>query len=108
DAENSVYAYIRRDPRPQAEGGGAWSLVVANLTPVYREHYPIGVPQGGEYRVLLSTDDGEYGGFGTQQPDLTAKEEGWNGQTHHLRLNLPPMSVLLLEHLGRTPRSEDR
>ena len=26
DAENSVYAYLRRDPRPQAEGGGAWSL----------------------------------------------------------------------------------
>ncbi|GAA5531685.1 1,4-alpha-glucan branching enzyme [Deinococcus aluminii] len=108
DAENSVYAYIRRDPRPQAAGGGAWSLTVANLTPVYREKYPIGVPQGGEYRVLLSSDDGEYGGFGTQQPDLTAKEEGWNGQTHHLRLNLPPMSVLILEHVGSTPRSEDR
>ena len=37
------------------------------------------------------------GGFGTQQPDLTAREEGWHGQTHHLRLNLPPLSVLVLE-----------
>jgi 1,4-alpha-glucan branching enzyme len=101
DAENSVYAYLRRDPRPAAEGG-AWSLIVANLTPVYRDLYPVGVPQGGAYRVLLSTDDGEFGGFGTQQPDLGAKAEGWHGQTHHLRLNLPPLSVLVLEHAGET------
>lgn len=108
DTESSVYAYVRRDPRPESEGGGAWSLTVANLTPVYREGYHVGVPQGGEYRLLLSTDDGEYGGFGTQQPDLTAREEGWHGQTHSLRLNLPPMSVLVLAHVGETPRSEDR
>ena len=92
DAEHSVYAYLRRDPH-----GNTWSLTVANLTPVYRDLYPVGVPQGGDYRLLLSTDDGEFGGFGTQQPDLSAKAEGWNGQTHHLRLNLPPNSVLVLE-----------
>ncbi|GGO21822.1 1,4-alpha-glucan branching enzyme [Deinococcus humi] len=92
DAEHSVYAYLRRDPN-----SNAWSLTVANLTPVYRDLYPIGVPQAGDYRLLLSTDDGEFGGFGTQQPDLTAKEVGWNGQTYHLRLNLPPNSVLVLE-----------
>ncbi|MFC4639471.1 1,4-alpha-glucan branching enzyme [Deinococcus hohokamensis] len=103
DADHSVYAYVRRDP----ESGG-WSLIVANLTPTYREHYPVGVPQGGDYRMLLSTDDGEFGGFGTQQPDLRAREEGWNGQTHHLRLNLPPSSVLVLEHVGETPLSEAR
>ncbi|MFC4427572.1 1,4-alpha-glucan branching enzyme [Deinococcus navajonensis] len=103
DTEHSVYAYMRRD----AESGN-WSLVVANLTPTYREHYPVGVPQGGEYRMVLSTDDGEYGGFGTQQPDLMARGEGWNGQTHHLRLNLPPSTVLVLEHRGETPLSEAR
>ncbi|WP_216319067.1 1,4-alpha-glucan branching enzyme [Deinococcus aestuarii] len=97
DADNSVYAYLRRDPT-----GTAWSLVVANLTPVYRDLYPIGVPQKGEYRVLLSTDDGEYGGFGTQQPDLTTRDEGWHGQPCHLRLNLPPTSVLVLEYAGET------
>ena len=103
DVENSVYAFIRRDPV-----GGAWSVVVANLTPVYRDVYPVGVPQGGAYRLLLSTDDGEFGGFGTQQPDLTAREEGWHGQTHHLRLNLPPNSVLVLAPTAATIVSDDR
>lgn len=92
DTDASVYAFVRRDPR-----GAAWSLVVANLTPVYREGYAVGVPQGGEYRVVLSTDDGEFGGFGTQQPDLMAREEAAHGQTHRLHLNLPPSSVLVLE-----------
>ncbi|GGK14189.1 1,4-alpha-glucan branching enzyme GlgB [Deinococcus malanensis] len=95
DAEHSVYAYVRRDSET-----GQWSLVVANLTPTYREHYRVGVPQAGEYRLLLSTDDGEYGGFGTQQPSLMANREGWHGQPHSLRLNLPPSSVLVLEYGG--------
>lgn len=92
DVDTSVYAFARRDPQ-----SAAWSLVVANLTPVYREGYAIGVPQGGEYRVLLSTDDGEFGGFGTQQPELHTTSEGLHGQCCRLTLNLPPSSVLVLE-----------
>ena len=102
DTETSVYAYVRRDPR-----GSAWSLIVANLTPVYREAYPVGVPQAGEYRLLLSTDDLDFGGFGTVQGDLTATDEGWQGQTGLLRLNLPPHGVLVLE-LAATVLSEER
>ena len=98
DTDNSVYAYARRDTY-----SGAWSLVIANLTPVYREDYVIGVPQGGEYRVLLSTDDGEFGGFGTQQPDLHARDEAAHGQAHALHLNLPPSSVLVLEPVAAAP-----
>ncbi|WP_288402135.1 1,4-alpha-glucan branching enzyme [uncultured Deinococcus sp.] len=102
DTETSVYAYVRRDPR-----GSAWSLIVANLTPVYREAYPVGVPQAGEYRLLLSTDDLDFGGFGTVQGDLTATDEGWQGQTGLLRLNLPPHGVLVLEPAA-TVLSEER
>jgi len=102
DTETSVYAYVRRDPK-----GSAWSLIVANLTPVYREAYPVGVPQAGEYRLLLSTDDLDFGGFGTVQGDLTATDEGWQGQTGLLRLNLPPHGVLVLEPAA-TVLSEER
>lgn len=91
DIETSVYAYLRRDPHSEE-----WMLVVLNFTPVYREGYAVGVPEGGEYRVMINSDAGEYGGFGTQQPDLTAQEEGLHGQTHRLLLNLPPNSALIL------------
>ena len=103
DTESSVYSYVRRDYL-----SNNWSLIVSNMTPVYRENYTIGVPQGGEYRVLLNTDDGQYGGFGTQQTNLTAVEEGWHGQTHHLALNLAPNSTLVLEAVREVVVSEER
>lgn len=94
DTEASTYSYIRRDP-----DSGDWVLVVLNMTPVYREGYPVGVPMPGPYQVLLSTDDGEYGGFGTQQGNLEAQEGGDHGQTHRLLLNLAPNSALILRPL---------
>ncbi|WP_041231689.1 1,4-alpha-glucan branching protein GlgB [Deinococcus peraridilitoris] len=91
DAEASVFTFLRRDPQ-----GSDWLLVVASLTPVYREGYMIGVPESGRYRVVLDTDAAEYGGFGTRQTDLEAREGQWHGQPAHLRLNLAPNSVLWL------------
>ncbi|WP_425147318.1 1,4-alpha-glucan branching protein GlgB [Deinococcus sp.] len=92
ETETSVYAYVRRDP-----GGKEWLLIVLNLTPVYREGYRIGAPQAGSYRVLLDSDAGQYGGFGTMQPALDTHPEEAHGQAQHLRLNLAPNSVLVLE-----------
>lgn len=103
DSDSSVYAYVRRDYLTNQ-----WSLIVANMTPVYRKDYIIGVPQGGEYRVLLSTDDTLYGGFGTQQPPLMAEDNGSHGQAHDLKLNLPPNSVLVLECVESVVVSEQR
>ncbi|AZI42518.1 1,4-alpha-glucan branching protein GlgB [Deinococcus psychrotolerans] len=99
DAEASTYSYIRRDP-----DSSDWVLVVLNMTPVYREGYPVGVPMPGLYQVLLSTDDGGYGGFGTQQSSLEAFEGGDHGQTHRLLLNLAPNSALILRPLPSEPQ----
>lgn len=93
DANASVFSFVRRDPRSPEED---WVVVVASLTPVYREEYVLGVPAAGRYRIILDTDAGEYGGYGTQQSDLTAVEGEWHGQNARLRLNLAPNSVLFL------------
>jgi len=92
DRDSSVYAFVRRDPHTDA-----WLLVVANLTPVYRENYSVGVPQAGQYRVLLDSDAGVYGGFGTLQHDLHTRAEESHGQPQRLLLNLAPNGVLILE-----------
>ncbi len=95
DSDSSVYSYVRRDP-----DSGAWLLVVANLTPVYRESYSIGVPEAGSYHVLLDSDGGQYGGFGTMQGSLDTLLEESHGQPQRLLLNLAPNSVLVLELVG--------
>ena len=95
DSDSSVYGYVRRDPDTDA-----WLLVVANLTPVYRGSYSIGVPVAGTYRVLLDSDGGQYGGFGTMQGDLETRPEESHGQPQRLLLDLAPNSVLVLELEG--------
>ena len=92
DAENSVYVYRRLD-----EGTGRSSVVVLNMTPVYRENYHLPVPQAGQYRYVLNTDEGRFGGWSHEVGDPQAWEEPLLGQPARLSLNLPPLSALVLE-----------
>ncbi|HEU4563817.1 MAG TPA: 1,4-alpha-glucan branching protein GlgB, partial [Gemmatimonadaceae bacterium] len=57
DSDNSVLSYVRR-------AGENEVVTVLNFTPVPRENYRIGVPQPGDYAVLMNTDDPRYGGSG--------------------------------------------
>lgn len=53
DGDNSVFSFIRKKPDTFND-----SLVfVCNFTPIERETYVIGVPNPGEYEVILSSED---------------------------------------------------
>ncbi len=58
DAENSVYAWLRKAP------GANPVAVIANLTPVPREGYRVPLPAAGRWREILNTDADLYGGSG--------------------------------------------
>ena len=58
DVEHSVIAFMRR---------GRCRVLVAcvfNWTPVVRDGYRVGVPEGGAWRVVLNTDEQRWGGSG--------------------------------------------
>ena len=61
DAEQSVLSFLRR--RPDAGDGDAVACL-ANLTPVPRYGYRVGLPAPGRWRELLNTDAVEWGGGG--------------------------------------------
>jgi 1,4-alpha-glucan branching enzyme len=97
DHAHSVFALCRRDP-----ASGQVVTVVANLTPVPRHGYRLGVPAGpSAWQVLLDTDAAAYGGSGhevllggtTVEPDPSTP---WQGQPASLLLTLPPLSVVVL------------
>jgi 1,4-alpha-glucan branching enzyme len=92
DAANSVYAFLRHGD------DGAPVLVVHNFTPVPREGYRIGVPQAGEWQVLLNSDDEVFAGSnaGTRGGLHTDGIES-HGQAQSLSLNLPPLGTLILK-----------
>lgn len=93
DAAHSIYAFMRWD-----EHGSAVVACIANLTPVPRPSYRVGVPWAGDVEVLLDTDRPAFGGSGyngdlpTQIPVDAATP--WHGQPHSLVIDLPPLAVM--------------
>ena len=92
DAAQSVFAWLRH--------GGAGDppvLVVCNFTPVPRQDYRIGVPIAGQWREVLNSDAGPYGGSnmgndGGRHTDAIAS----HGHAQSLALTLPPLATVWL------------
>lgn len=90
DSDNSVLSYFRRD-------GDAYAVVVLNLTPVPRDAYRIGVPIPARYIQRLNSDDIKYHGSGyPTYKEFYSEEIPWQGFQHSIRLNLPPLSALVM------------
>jgi 1,4-alpha-glucan branching enzyme len=90
-ADNSVYAFVRRGRNPWRE-----IVCVANLTPVVRHDYRIGIPSGGYWGEILNTDDAQFGGGGVSNAPMKADRKPWDGHPGSLSLTLPPLGVLWL------------
>ncbi|WP_420822832.1 1,4-alpha-glucan branching protein GlgB [Allostella humosa] len=96
DAENAVFAFLRR-----GDGDGLPVLVVANMTPLPRAGYRIGVPLGGRWREVLNSDAGIYGGSGMGNHGAAdCVDIPSHGHAQSLELTLPPLAVLYLQPEG--------
>jgi 1,4-alpha-glucan branching enzyme len=92
DAENNVFSFVRHG------GEGAKPVVVvANMAPVLREGYRIGVPSAGRWREALNSDAALYGGSGAGNGGtLRATDHGLHGFPASLSLTVPPLATLFL------------
>src|SRR5674536_335460 len=91
DTEHSVLSFLRHNAahnHPLA--------CVANLTPVVRHGYQIGLPQGGRWTEVLNTDAPDFAGSGLRNESIEADPVPWQDQDHSARLTLPPLAVLWL------------
>jgi len=72
-------------------------LAVCNFTPVPRWGYRLGVPRGGFWAEILNGDALVYGGSGLGNlGGVDADEVPVHGRPYSLRLNLPPLAIVLL------------
>ena len=94
DADNTVWSFLRKAP----VGSGARDLlVVVNATPVPRDGYRIGVPECGQARVILNSDDVEFwGGAYSGLREVAVVSHPVHGRPCSIALDLPPLSVLVL------------
>jgi 1,4-alpha-glucan branching enzyme len=93
DTEGNVLAFIRRG----STEGVPPVACIANLSPVPRYGYQVGLPQGGPWREILNTDAIEFGGTGVGNGgQVTATDRSWHGQPASAQVTLPPLAVLWL------------
>ncbi len=90
DREHSVLSYMRR---------GQDSIVVAvfNFTPVVRDNYRIGVPEPGEYEVIINSDSEYYAGSNHPvSPIINSEFIEWSDRPYSIVINLPPLAGLII------------
>ena len=92
DADTNVLAFLR-----WSGDASRHIACIANLSPVPRHNYRVGLPRAGEYAEVLNTDAVHYGGSGVgNQGVVRADETPWDGQPASAEMMLPPLSVIWL------------
>jgi 1,4-alpha-glucan branching enzyme len=97
DADRNVIAFARA-----SRGGERVLVFVANLSPVPRERYRLGLPRAGRWREAINTDSTFYGGSDTGNlGGIQAEPIPWSGQPVSAELTLPPLAgVWLVPDVG--------
>jgi 1,4-alpha-glucan branching enzyme len=92
DALSNVFAFMRT-----SRDGDRRLVCIANLSPVPREGYRVGLPHGGDWAEALNTDSTYYSGSGLgNMGKVTAEERGWHEQPFSATVTLPPLAVVWL------------
>ncbi|MDP9402511.1 MAG: 1,4-alpha-glucan branching protein GlgB [Actinomycetota bacterium] len=91
DVEGNVLSFLRM------AADGSPMACVANLSPVPREGYRIGLPRPGTWHEVLNTDAIGFGGSGVGLGgEVGAVDHPWHGLPCSVALTLPPLGVLWL------------
>jgi hypothetical protein len=91
DHLNSVLSFLRQDAEHSNE-----LVVIANLTPVPRRQYRVGLPRPGNWRELLNSDAAIYGGSNLGNlGGVVATDKACHGQPCSAEFILPPLSILV-------------
>ncbi len=88
DAQNSVFAWLRKAP------GAAPIAVVCNMTPIARAPYRVPLPRDGRWREILNSDAHDYRGSGL------GNLGGVDAQDGAAWVTLPPLATVMLEWDG--------
>ena len=93
DKDRSIYSFIRH-----AKGGRQNLLFVCNFTPMARDDYRVGVPRRKQYKLILNSDEAQYGGSGKERPEVyKAVKSECDGRPYSFAYPLPAYGVAIFE-----------
>ena len=89
DFRNSTLSYIRK-----SKDNKEHVVIVANLTPVPRDNYRIGLPSRANYELIFNSDDKEFWGSGFELiSSIKPDEIEQHGRSYSAAFHLPPLSI---------------
>lgn len=92
-ANTSLLSFIRRGKKETDT-----LVVICNFTPIEHKAYKLGVPSGGKWQEIFSSDSSKYGGEGrNNKVAKQAKKEECDGQEHYIPVNVPPLSIAVFK-----------
>ncbi|WP_252025649.1 1,4-alpha-glucan branching protein GlgB [Vibrio sp. SCSIO 43136] len=102
DSEPAGYEWRLQDEREASilaheriSENGERVLVITNFTPVPHERFRLGVPNEGNYQLLLNTDADAYNGSGFEVKEQVVTEAVESeGLAQSLSLRLPPLATV--------------
>lgn len=95
DADNAAQSvlYFRRQGKKTKD----FLLVLLNFQPESYTEYEIGVPQGGLYKEIFSSDEQRFGGSGkVNVKPLRAVKKERHGQEYSIRIVVPPIGGVII------------
>ncbi|HEV2785732.1 MAG TPA: alpha amylase C-terminal domain-containing protein, partial [Solirubrobacteraceae bacterium] len=93
DADANVLAFARAGE----ESSEDVLVCIANLSPIPRPGYRLGLPRSGRWVEALNTDSAFYGGTDTGNlGGVEAESLPWHGQPCSADVSLPPLGVVWL------------
>ena len=93
DRDRSIYSFMRH-----GKGGKKNLLFVINFTPMARDDYRVGVPRRKQYKLVMNSDDLQYGGKGEVRPKVyKAVKSECDGRPYSFAYKLPPYGVAVFE-----------
>jgi len=99
DAMNNVLVFSRISKDRTRE-----VVCIANLAPVPREGYRVGLPRAGTWDELLNTDSTFYGGSGIgNMGQVTTEELSWHDLPYSATVTVPPLGVVWLRPASSRP-----
>ena len=94
DIFRSIFSFVRH-----SKGKKKNLLFVCNFTPVAREDYRVGVPTKRQCKLVLNSDEKEYGGSGEKRTEIykPVKKE-CDGQKYSFAYPVPAYGVAVFEY----------
>ena len=101
DKGGNTFSFLRFGEHDRS--GDDVVAVIANYAGQDKEWVRIGVPRGGDWKVILDTSGFEGDGRASQADVVvTAVDEHWNNQPHHVTVRVAALSTLYLAPVTHT------